>query len=40
MLKATPRNYRLTALHVINLHKFRHIAQILLDLLKNSCKNE
>lgn len=37
VFKATPHNYRLTALHVINLHKFRHIAQILLDLRQQAC---
>ena len=31
-IKATPHNHRLTALHVICLHKFRHITQSFLDL--------
>ena len=36
-LKATPHNPRLTPLHVICLHIFRHITQILLALRQQGC---
>ena len=36
-VKATPHNPRLTPLHVICLHIFRHITQILLALRQQGC---
>ena len=36
-IKATPHKDRLTALHAICLHKFRHITQILLNLRQQIC---
>jgi len=37
IFKATPRNDRLTALHAACLHIFRHLAQIILEILRYSC---
>ncbi len=37
ILKATPRNDRLTALRAACLHIFRHLAQILLEIRRYSC---
>ena len=36
-IKATPHNHRLTPLHAICLHIFRHITQILLERRQPSC---
>ncbi len=37
LLEATPHKDRLTALHVICLHIFRHLAQKFLEMRQHSC---